>query len=90
MNHKSLKYEFTLAILKIFGEPKTSNDFSFFFDENLYREILFSICLYIINYKIDEYEKEDIIIFSNFIYKYQDDNTSIKDIISIINLINSR
>lgn len=82
------KPKFEKAVVKVFGETKTSKNFSKLYEEYFYREILFTMCIYIYNYKIDEYNEDELGIIDEFINKYKDDNTSHKDVLKLMDILN--
>lgn len=82
------KPKFEKAVVKVFGDTETSANFSKLYEEYFYREILFTMCIYIFNYKIEEYSKEELFFMGEFISKYKDDATSHNDVHRLVNIFN--
>lgn len=88
MSDYGIKFE--NAIKNIFGKPKTSVYFSSYFDQSKHRPILYTACLYSLNYIPEKFKDDEIKLIENYMNDFPtEDIDKDKQLIDLFNNINS-
>jgi hypothetical protein len=83
-----IAYLLEKTIIEYWGQPKTSIYFSNYFGDNYeMRAILFSISLFQINYKFDEFDEQQLEKLKEYLSKSYNMETSYNENIEILTLL---